>query len=329
MPTNLPPDYYKVEKLFREATTPEEKLEHLEEMMSIVPKHKGTDKLRADLRRKASKLKEQSETRQKGGRRDSAFIIDREGPGQLILVGPANVGKSALLAALTNAEPEIANYPFTTWKPMPGMMPIENIQVQLIDTPALDRDFVEPELLDMIRRADFVLIMVDLQSFPIEQLERTVEFLEEHRIYSKQRTGEFEDTRRMSFLPFIILVNKVDDEVLFEDFEALCELLEEEQCPLIPISAETGFGVDDFKALVLKELDIIRVYSRAPGRETDLSSPYVMKRGSTLEEFAAKVHQDFFENLKTARLWGSGDFDGQLISRDYVLHDGDVVELKI
>ncbi|NIM97892.1 MAG: GTP-binding protein, partial [candidate division Zixibacteria bacterium] len=90
-----------------------------------------------------------------------------------VVVGPPNVGKSALVAALTNATPEVADFPFTTWTPTPGMMPVENIQIQLIDTPPLNRDYMEPELLDLIRRADLVLLVVDLQTDPVQQLEET------------------------------------------------------------------------------------------------------------------------------------------------------------
>jgi hypothetical protein len=328
MPTNLPPEYKKVEKLYRQASTPEEKIEYLEEMFSIVPKHKGTDKLRAGLRKKLSKLKVQSESSKKGGHRESSFNVDKEGAGQIALVGAANTGKSSLVASLTNAEPEVAEYPFTTRMATPGMMPIENIQVQLIDTPALDREFIEPGLVDMIRRADIVMVMVDLQADPIGQLEDTIAYLDSQRIYPLEKMDTFEEHRRKTFLPFYVLVNKVDDAKSDEDFEVLCDLLEETECPLIPVSTLTGRHVEDFKRTVFELLGVIRIYSKAPGKDADLSSPYVMKEGSTVEEFAAKVHQDFYQNLKLARVWGSGEFDGQLVSRDYVLHDEDVLELR-
>jgi ribosome-interacting GTPase 1 len=328
MPTNLPPEYYKIEQEYRQASTPEEKAAYLEEMLSVIPKHKGTDKLRADLRKKLSKLKEASQTRKSVGKRDSVYHIDKEGAGQAVVVGPANVGKSALVAALTNATPEVAAYPYTTWTPTPGMMPVENIQIQLIDTPPLDAEYVEPQLLDLIRRADLMLLVVDLQAFPIEQLESSVALLEEHRIVPRQHQALFEGERRITVKPLIVLVNKTDDERCDADFEVLCELLEGDW-NLIPVSAATGRHVDRLKWAVFEELRIMRVYSKPPGLEVDLSSPFVLERGSTVEEFAGKVHKDFQENLKTARLWGSGEFDGQMVGRDYVLQDGDVVELRI
>jgi ribosome-interacting GTPase 1 len=328
MPTNLPPEYYKIEERFREAKTNEEKAALLEDMLSVIPKHKGTDHLRADLRRKLSRLKDASSAKGKVSRYASAFHIDREGAGQVSVVGPANSGKSAFVDALTNAEPEVAEYPFTTRRPTPGMMPIENIQVQLIDTPPIDGEFIEPELIDLIRRADLILLMIDLQGFPIEQFEQSIAFLEENRIVPSHRRAQFPEDRRWASPPFLILVNKVDDESLDEDYEVLREFIPREW-HILPISVLSGRGLDAMKKAVFDALEIIRVYSKAPGRDPDYNSPFVMKRGGTVDEFAAKIHQDFARNLKAARVWGSGEFEGQMVSRDYELHDGDVVELRI
>jgi ribosome-interacting GTPase 1 len=328
MPQNLPPEYKKVELKYREAETDSEKIAYLEEMYSIVPKHKGTDKLRANLRRKLSKLRAASQSKKKVGKHESAFHIDKEGAGQVVLVGHANVGKSALVAALTNAEPEVADFPFTTWKPTPGMMQIDNIQVQLIDTPPINKEFIEPELLDMIRRADLILLMVDLQAESITQLEQAEAFLEEHRIVPSHRIDQFPEELRLTFIPMLVLVNKNDDESTDEDFEVFQELVGEDWT-MIPISVKTLRNIEGLKKAVYDELEIIRVYSKAPGKEPDQSSPFVMDKGDTVEEFARKVHLDFYENLKAARVWGTGVFDGQLVGRDHVLQDGDVIELRM
>ena len=328
MPTNLTPEYYKTEERFRQATSNEEKIALLEDMLSLIPKHKGTDHLRADLRRKLSKLKIAPGGKSKVSRHASIFHIDPEGAGQIAVLGPANTGKSALVDALTNAEPEVAEYPFTTRKPTPGMMQIDNIQVQLIDTPPLDREVVEPELIDLIRRVDLVLLVVDLQSYPVEQVEQTVAFLEGNRIVPANRKDDFPQDRRWSSPPFIILVNKADDESFDDDYQVFCELLGGDWLT-IPVSVLSGRGIDQMKQAVFDQLELIRIYSKAPGRDPDTNSPFVMKRGGTVEEFAAKIHQDFSKNLKAARVWGSGDFEGQLVSRDYQLHDGDIVELRI
>jgi small GTP-binding protein len=328
MPTNLPPEYFAVEKRYRAARTPEEKIACLEELFGTIPKHKGTDRLRADLRKKISKLKAAPQTRKGVSKQISAFHIDREGAGQVVVVGPANVGKSALVAALTNATPEVADYPFTTWTPTPGMMPIEDIQVQLIDTPPLNRDFVEPELMNLIRRSDLILLVVDLQAYPIQQLEDAASFLEEHRILPRHLEERYPAERRLTFVPVLVLVNKNDDASSDEDLDVLCELFEGEWS-LVPVSATTGRNLDGLKQAVFDRLEIIRVYTKPPGEKPDLSRPYVLDKGSTVEEFAGGVHRDFFANLKSARVWGSAAYDGQMVSRDHVLQDGDVVELRI
>ena len=184
MPINLPPDAVAAERKYRAAQSTAEKITTLEEFLRLIPKHKGTDKLRASLRKRLSKLKATAQTRKKTvSKRDSAFQIDKEGAGQVVLVGPTNVGKSALVVALTNAAPQVAASPYTTWTPTPGMMMIEDIQVQLVDTPPLDREYIKPELMSLIRRSDLILLVVDLQTDPVQQLEETMALLEEHRIF--------------------------------------------------------------------------------------------------------------------------------------------------
>lgn len=328
MPANLPPEYFAAEERFRAAGTTEEKIAGLEELISTIPKHKGTDHLRADLRRKLAKLRESADSRKAGGRRESPYSIGREGAAQIAVIGPANTGKSSLVRALTNAEVDVAEYPFTTRIPAPGMMAIDNVQVQLVDTPPLDYAFEEGPLIGLIRRADLILVVIDLQADPIDQYEETLARLEEHRIIPAQLRDRYPPESRLWFIPMLVLVNKTDDERMDEDFEVLCELLGEPQCPLIPISIGAGRNVERMKQAVFDKLGIIRVYSKPPGKEPDFTAPFVLKEGSTVEAFAEKVHRDFVENLRSARIWGTDVYDGQMVGRDHVLHDGDVVELN-
>jgi len=328
MATNLPPEYFEADKRYRAAKTPGEKISCIEELLRIVPKHKGTDKLRAGLRKQLSKLKTTAQAKKGIGKRESAFRIEKEGAGQVVLVGPANVGKSALVSALTNATPEIADFPHTTWKPTPGMMPMENIQIQLVDTPPLKRDFMEPELLDLIRRSDYILLVVDLQTDPAHQLEDSVAILHEHRIMPDHLRELYSEQRGLIFIPFLVLSNKFDDDNFDDNFEIFCELLENDW-PSIPVSATTGRNLEQFKRMLFERLEIIRVYSKAHGKEPDFNEPFVLKKGDTVEDFAGKVHQDFARKLKTARLWGTAVYDGQLVQRDQVLSDSDIVELQI
>jgi hypothetical protein len=327
MPTNLPPDYFNVEARYREASDVTEKIALLEEMYSLVPKHKGTDHLRADLRRQLSKLKEEAQTRKKQGGHHSSFYIEKEGAGQVALIGPTNVGKSALVTALTNATPEVSPAPYTTWNPAPGMMPFEDIQIQLIDTPPMDREFVEPDLFDLTRRVDLALLVVDLQADPLQQIDDTLALLIEHHIVPIHLAERYPSQARTTLVALIGLVNKWDDESLDEDFAVLRELLGP-GWDLLPVSALTGRNFEKLKRLVYERLGILRVYARPPGKEPDLERPFVLKKGATVADLGRKIHKDFYEKLKTARVWGSSAFEGQMVPREYVLQEGDIVELK-
>jgi ribosome-interacting GTPase 1 len=328
MPTNLPPDYFAVERRFREAETTQEKIALLEEMMGTIPKHKGTDHLRADLRRKLAKLKSEAQTKKGATRHASTFHIAREGAGQAVLVGHTNTGKSALLRALTRAEPEVSAAPYTTWEPLPGMMAVEDIQVQLVDTPPLNPEFVEPELFNLLRRADLILLVVDVQTDPLQQLLDAAALLEANRLAPLHRAGRHAEESRMAYTPLLVVANKCDDDGACENLEIFRELLDE-PWPVVATSAETGRGLDDLRRWAFESLGVIRIYSKAPGKEPDLKAPYVMRRGTTVEELARRVHRDFYEHLKQARVWGSSEFDGQPVGRDYVLQDRDIVELRM
>ena len=328
MPTNLPPEYFKADQAFREAESSSAKIAALEEMMSTIPKHKGTDKLRAELRRKISRLKDDQKKKKGAVKHESEYHIEKEGAGRAVLVGFANVGKSSIVDALTHATPKISEAPFTTWQPSPGMMEIEDIQVQLIDTPPLSKEHNQPELFDLIRSSDLILIIVDIQATPFQQLEDALKLLNEHKIIPKQIESVTNDERRIQFIPVLIVVNKDDDDKFDEDFKVFRELLEV-RLPLLPISVTNRRNFDKLKNQIFDSLEIIRIYSKPPGKEPDLSKPFILKIGNTIEELAGRVHHDFQQKLKTARIWGSNVYDGQLVGKDHILHDKDIVELHL
>jgi hypothetical protein len=208
------------------------------------------------------------------------------------------------------------------------MMPVENIQIQLIDTPPVNPDYMEPELLDLFRRPDYILLVVDLQTDPVQQLEDTTALLREHRIVPSHLQNHYNEQHNLTVIPFLVLANKNDDEGTDENYEIFCELLEDDW-PSIPVSTITGRNLERLKKTLFEQLKIIRVYSKAPGKDPDLTQPFVLKKGDTIADFAGKVHQDFVDKLKIARVWGNDVFDGQMVQRDHLLQDGDVVELQI
>jgi ribosome-interacting GTPase 1 len=328
MPTNLPPDYFEIEKRYRAAQSIPDKIKLVEEMLSVVPKHKGTDHLRADLRRRLSKLRSRPQAQKSISQHDAAFHIDKEGAGQVPIVGPANAGKSALVAALTNATPAISPAPYTTWQPTPGMMRFEDVQIQLVDTPSLNPDYIEPALIELIRRADLILLLLDLRAYPLEQLESSLDLLAQHHIVPPGRETGADSRARLTSIPVQCLANKDDDDRTHGDYQVLCELLEREWS-LLNLSVQSGLNLDRLRALVFERLGIVRIYSKRPGQRPDLNAPFVLSKGGTLHDFAGGVHHDFYEKLKSARIWGTGVYDGQMVGRDHILHDGDIVELRL
>jgi len=311
MPANLPPQYFDAEKNFRLAKTALEKIAALEEMLAIMPKHKGTDHLRAELRRRIAKLTQT--IGKKAATHRASMILEKEGAAQVAVIGLPNAGKSQLVSSITNASPTVAEYPFTTHKVTPGMMEFENIQIQLIDTPPLAPQSIEFWLPPMLRRADALLVIVDLSDAPIAQTEAITAQLENMRIQLGEKKA-------------LIIGNKIDLAQASQNYTALQNKYKK-QLPVIAISAKEGIGLEELKLKLYQVLDIIRVYTKAPGQKPDFNDPIILARGSTLEDAAASVHKDFRAKLKYARVWGSGKHDGLMVKRDHILQDGDIIEL--
>jgi ribosome-interacting GTPase 1 len=324
MPANLPPHYFEAEKSFREAKDPLEKIAALEEMLAIMPKHKGTDHLRAELRARIAKLTQQAA--KKSGARRASMVIEKEGAAQVAVVGLPNAGKSQLVAVVTNASPPAAEYPFTTHSATPGMMEFENIKIQLIDTPPLAPQSVQFWLPPLLRKADALLVMVDLSSDPLRQMADIIAQLTKMRIMIGDAGADSEFT--VWHQKALIVGNKLDVDGAAAGLEALKDRYGG-QFPVIAISARQGTGLEELRAKIYEVLDIIRVYTKVPGKKPDFNDPIVIDRGSTLADAAAEVHKDFAAGMKYARIWGSGKHDGVMARRDHVLEDGDIIELHL
>ena len=321
MPANLGPQYLAAEERFRQAITDEEKLAALEEMMQTIPKHKGTEKMQADIKRRMAKIRESMRTGGKGAKRKELYKIEKEGAGQVVLVGPPNSGKSQLLRAMTRAEPEVADYPFTTRVPLPGMAQWENVQVQLVDMPPIAEETSQPWLWAVLRLSDGLLLVLDGGDNDIlSQYEWLLSFLRANNVFIKN-----EGSRTVLEKKALCAVTKCDLPAAAERVELLREVVGD-RMRIVPVSGLTGGGLNELGArLFFDLLGKIRVYTHPPGKKADYSAPFILDKGTTVLGAAREIHKEIAESLKYARVWGKGVFDGQMVPRDHVLHDGDVV----
>jgi ribosome-interacting GTPase 1 len=296
--------------------------------MAVIPKHKGTEHLRGDLKRRYAKLKDEAEQarRRRGG---FSVSVDREGAGQVVLVGPPNAGKSALVAALTKCPAEVGEYPFTTRKAIAGMMPFVNIQIQLVDLPAISDTYMEPWVPSLVRPADLCLLVADLASGTVlEDLEQVLAILERGKLTLVAPGDRAAPAVGWARKRTILVANKVEATDAGDTLEILRSVYEG-RYPISAVSAQTGQGLEALRRAIYDGLGIVRVYCKPPGEDPSMKSPVVLPLGSTVVEMAESIHKDFAHQLKFARIWGSGKFDGQRVQRDYIVQEGDILELHI
>ncbi|MBI3406740.1 MAG: 50S ribosome-binding GTPase [Planctomycetes bacterium] len=330
MAANLTPQYLEAEADYKKAQTPEERLECLKRMFALVPKHKASEKLQAELKTKISDARDEVEHAKKHAKKAGvSYKVPKQGAGQYVLIGGPNVGKSRLLTRLTRATSEVAPYPFTTREPHAGMMDFEDVKVQLIDLPPITADFMESYVSSMVRIADRALLMVDLgdDDGPFAA-ETVLDRLKEVKTILVGQKPATQEDYSIQYVPTLLLANKIDLEGSTDRLEIVREMFGG-SFPIHMISAEHGHGMEDVRRELYRNLNVIRVYTKQPGKPPDMTSPFTCPAGSTLVEMAALVHRDFAENLKSARIWGTGVLDGQTVKRDHVMHDKDVVELHI
>lgn len=321
MPANLPPQYFDVEKQYREAKDPEEKLVYLQQLLSIIPKHKGTEKLQADLKTRMKKIKETLAKQKKAkGSGGTWYQVEKQGAGQIVLVGLPNSGKSALVSVLTNANIEVADYPFTTQLPGVGMMEYQNIKIQIVDTPPLHAD-APPWLFGLYRNGDILLFVLDGTQDVIEQFEMIRTALSEHNIYTAEH--EYGDVKKA-----IIAVTKCDQDKIENSIQELKRSYGTAfvYCPVSIVQDSTLIGIQD---AIYRELNIIRIYTKKIGQPMQKQEPVVLNNGATVIDAAEHIHKDFKKNLKFARLWNDKGYKGQRVEKHHVLADEDVLEFHI
>ena len=325
MPANLTPEYYDAEAQYKSAKTPEEKLEALELMMATIPKHKGTEKMRGDIKKRLSKLRKGES--KKGGKRTFSYHVEKQGASQVIVVGPPNSGKTRFVNTVSNAHFAVGNYPYTTHIMQPAMMPYENIQIQLVDTPAISPDYHERWVLGLIRNADMALLVADLSNPDLlDNIENLLTILEEGRVKLVRDFPEGKPPIGICLKKTILAANKCESPLAEEHQEILDEFFGD-RFKICTFSCETGEGLDDLKKTIYENLGILRVYTKAPGRKPDLNNPFILTEGKTVSDLAFSIHKDLARHMKFARIWGEGYYDGQPVDQHHSLKDGDVIEI--
>lgn len=327
MPANLTPQYRAAEKEYRQANTVEAKLAALREMLAVIPKHKGTDKLQADIKRRIASLKDEGRKQKTAARKTPFWVIEKVGAGQVPVIGPANVGKSALISAVSGADLRVAEYPFTTQTPTPAMMPFEEIQIQLVDTPPWSEDLHVDWIPELIRRADACVVVVDLSDERVaEHVAFLLETLEGRDVILTSAVPD----ERMAFeiyIPTLLVGNKAELPGTARSSGALAANYGE-RFTIVETSVEESRGLDELGRALFETMQIARVFTKSPGKDPDLHEPFILPIESTVRDLAGRIHKDFLGSLRYARLWGrSGRFQGQRVGEDHVLEDGDVVEL--
>lgn len=331
MPANLPPQYYVLEREFKKERDPFEKLRLAKELLAMMPKHKGTDKLQAEMKAKIGLLKKQTEGggKKHGARRIDPFShFDKEGAGQIVLIGPPNSGKSSILDTLTNCNPPIGDYPYTTRHPQAGMTMYDTVPLQLIDTPPISDERFENYMPNLIRQADISVIVVDVSTAGFEERLRSFfSRLDEKRIVLCPEIPDKIEDPRFCYKKAIFAAHKYLDKNGEEGLTKLKELYKEFM--IVPTSILEDESMENLKAAIYKTLSIMKVYTKRVGQKPDFTDPVILPIGGTVEDAAYILHKDFARKLQYAKLWGEGRFEGQKVKNNYVLADGDIIEFHI
>lgn len=299
MPINAGYEYFAAEKKYLAAQTLEEKIDALKELIKAAPKHKGSENLLSELKTRLKKFIEKSEKSASVGKGKKG--IRKEGF-QVILVGLPNSGKSTILSRVTNATPEVSSTPYTTREPNIGTMSYNGVYAQIVDLPAvLGKDFD----MSIVHTADLILVVVH----NIEELNSFNSILE----HSKGKR--------------ILVINKVDLLDLNE-LRRLEARLKSRKAEFVLISSANGFGIAQLKQKIFESMNIIRVYTKEPGKSPS-PQPVVLAKGSTILDVAESIYKGFSNKVSETRLTGpSGKFANQRVGLNHVLKDGDVLEFK-
>jgi small GTP-binding protein len=283
MPANLPPQFFQLQKKLNSTSDIEEKISILKEMLAVCPKHKGTERVQEEIKRKIAKLKKEEPKKIK---KETLYFVKKEGAAQVVILGKPNAGKTTLLNSLCKTSFKVAPYPFTTKFPQPGMMSFEDIKIQIVDMPPVSKDFKPGWMKNLAKSADLLLVVLNSKEKE-NDLKEILEILREWEIEKEK---------------MIIFENR---------FEKVKEK-----------------EIEDLKKRIFNALAIIRVYTKEPREKVKKIEPFILKKGTKLIELAERINENFAKTFKGAKLYSQDLKTAKLVGRDYILKDGDIVEIK-
>lgn len=301
MPINAHPEFLTAEKEYHKAGTLEEKIEKLQKMISHAPAHKGGENLRAQLKTRYKKLKEQLIKSKKSGK-SSYKGIKKQGH-QIVIIGKTNSGKSSLLNILTNAKPKISEIPFTTTKPIIGILTIETVAMQIIENPSANSEYYDKSITNS---ADTILLLInsldeikDLAPLLEKATKKQIIVLNIKKNISENELRKLKETMKSKKLNFVILNLKNPQE-----------------------------NLQELKNKIFQTFDKIRVYTKEPKKEKS-QKPVILNPNSTVQDIAEKILKGFSEKIKETKIWGpSSKFSGQKVGLKHKLKDLDIIEFK-
>ncbi|MGP3702734.1 MAG: TGS domain-containing protein [Candidatus Bathyarchaeota archaeon] len=365
----------------------QEKLENLQIFYSMVPKHKGTEKLCMNVKKQIAKLKAQIEEEKKHkkiSRASLGWFVEKHGAAQLLLLGLTNSGKSSIISRVTNARPVISPHPYTTTEPVAGMLPFEDISFQLVEAPSFKPSEDEGwnrRVASLARNADGLIFVLNLEEDVCWQYEFIIRMLDNLnvsiekpkayvtiekkpanigiqivgrivdstydevkrllnscgiqnavvKVYGEASINDVEEAvfGEVVYKPVLVVANKVDVEGSKENLENLKMLIKDAD-KVLSTSCVTGECLDMLGFKIFKTLEIIRVYTKPPGKRERSNKPIIVRKGSTVIDVAREIHSELCEKFSYAKIWGqSAKYDGEKVGLNHILMDGDTVEIRL
>ncbi|MBD3310583.1 TGS domain-containing protein [Candidatus Woesearchaeota archaeon] len=322
MPTNVTAEYAAAEAEYSRASTKEEKVKALEKMYATVPKHKGTEKLRQQIKTKLSRFRADIEKEAAKKAKGHSVAVKKEGAATVMVTGPPSSGKSSLINALCGSKLEVGAYCFTTKKPEVAVMKYKDVKLQMVEIPAITEGYSSSakgrQFMSIARTADLILIVTHIPGLD--------NLLKEFRKANILLNEKGDEEMGKVGIPGLIVQNKTELPDSDKTYQGLCKYY---QFDIVRVSGIQK-RLNRLKQEIWQHLGLVKIYTKEPGKKAKMSEPLTLEKGSTIEDMAEHIHKDFIRKFRFARVWGkSAKFEAQRVGLNHRLADDDVVELHM